>query len=220
MILIVDDDHAFRALMAAVCARAGYSCVEASTAEEALAAARSDRPDVVLLDVCLGASSGFALCRDLRERFGEQLPIIFLSGVRIEHSDRIAGLLLGGDEYLEKPVDEDELLARIRRAIARATPAARTNGTLLAAAAGLTKREKEILALLASGRGTAAIADDLVISPKTVATHVQRILAKLDVHSRSEAVAFAYREGLVDDVSAHLLTVPSPPALSPRRPAR
>jgi DNA-binding NarL/FixJ family response regulator len=210
MILIVDDDRAFRALMATVCARAGYSCVEAGTAEEALSAARTERPDVVLLDVCLRASSGFALCRDLRERFGEQLPIIFLSGVRIEQSDRIAGLLLGGDDYLEKPVDQEELLARMRRALARATPAARANGTSLAAAAGLTGRESEILALLASGHGTAAIANELVISPKTVATHVQRILAKLDVHSRSEAVAFAYREGLVDDVSAHLLTPSSP----------
>jgi DNA-binding NarL/FixJ family response regulator len=205
MILIVDDDRSFRHLIAVVCARAGYSSVQAGTADEALAAAGSERPDVVLLDVCLGASSGFAVCRDLRERFGEQLPIIFLSGVRIDHSDRVAGLLLGGDDYLEKPVDQEELLARIRRAIARAAPTARINGTSRAIAAGLTAREKEILALLAAGRGTARIANELVISPKTVATHVQRILKKLDVHSRSEAVAFAYREGLVDDVSAHLI---------------
>jgi DNA-binding NarL/FixJ family response regulator len=62
-----------------------------------------------------------------------------------------------------------------------------------------------VLTLLAEGLGTNAIAARLYISPKTVGTHVQRILAKLDMHSRAEAVAFAYREGLVEDVSANAL---------------
>ena len=210
LILIVDDDPAFRDLMSVLCEEAGYTCAEATTAEEALAIAREDRPDLVLLDVSLGATSGFALCRELRDRYGEQLAIIFISGARTGHSDRVAGLLLGGDDYLEKPVDNDELLARIRRAVARVAPAARRNGSARAAAAGLTLREKQILALLASGHGTRAIANELVISPKTVATHVQRILTKLGVHSRSEAVAFAYREGLVDDATAHLFAASAP----------
>jgi DNA-binding NarL/FixJ family response regulator len=62
-----------------------------------------------------------------------------------------------------------------------------------------------VLSLLAQGLGTDEISERLYISPKTVGTHVQRILAKLDIHSRAEAVAFAYREGLVEDVSAHAL---------------
>ena len=205
-ILIVDDDPGFRELMSILCERAGFECVEATTAEEAMEAAREQRPDVVLLDVSLGATSGYAVCRDLRELFGEHLAIIFVSGVRTDHADRVAGLLLGADDYIEKPVMEDELLARIRRAVARGRSAA-SNGNLAGAAASLTAREQEILALLARGSGTAAIATELVISPKTVATHVQRILKKLDVHSRGEAVAFAYREGLVEEVSAHLLPV-------------
>jgi DNA-binding NarL/FixJ family response regulator len=62
---------------------------------------------------------------------------------------------------------------------------------------GLTARELEILRLLAEGRQQRAIADGLVISPKTVGTHIERILAKVGVHSRAAAVAVAFREGLV-----------------------
>ena len=67
-----------------------------------------------------------------------------------------------------------------------------------------------MLGLLAHGLGTGAISKRLYISPKTVSTHVQRILAKLDLHSRGEAVAFAYRKGLVADVSADAVPLTAP----------
>ena len=81
--------------------------------------------------------------------------------------------------------------SRMRRLLARAStrPAAR-------AAEGLTGREQEILRLLAAGLDQAAIASLLVISPKTVSTHIQRILGKLGVRSRAQAVAFAHQHGL------------------------
>src|SRR4051794_27049527 len=202
-VLIVDDDPGFRELVAVLCRRLGYSCVEAGTADEALAAARLGRLDVVLLDVMLGGTSGYEVCRDLRDEFGERLPIIFLSGTRTASSDRIAGLLLGGDDYLTKPVDPGELLARLQRAIARSSSVRRSSNGVTAR---LTPRERDVLALLAQGLETEEISERLYISPKTVGTHVQRILTKLDLHSRTAAVAFAYREGLVDedeDVSAH-----------------
>jgi DNA-binding NarL/FixJ family response regulator len=201
-ILIVDDDPGFREMVSVLCGRLSYSCVEAGSADEALGAARLGRPDVVLLDVMLGGTSGYEVCRELREEFGERLPIIFLSGARTASSDRVAGLLLGADDYLTKPVEPGELLARVQRAIARSASDRRhVNG----AAARLTVRELDVLKLLAEGLGTEAIAERLFISPKTVGTHVQRILAKLDLHSRAAAVAFAYREGLVEEeVSAHV----------------
>jgi len=202
-ILVVDDDPAFRELVSVLCSHAGYGCLEAETREEALASASENRPDVVLLDVKLGGTSGYQICRDLREEFGEQLPIIFVSGSRTDASDRVAGLLLGADDYVTKPIEPEELLARVGRAVTRSTSAAR--GAPNGAGKRLTPREHDVLDLLAQGFGTEAISDRLFISPKTVSTHVQRILAKLGVHSRAEAVAFAYREGLVDDVSAQAL---------------
>jgi DNA-binding NarL/FixJ family response regulator len=202
-ILIVDDDPDFRELVAVLCERAGFACAEAETREEALDSVTRKRPDVVLLDVMLGRTSGYQVCRELRDQFGEQLPIIFLSGARTAASDRIAGLLLGGDDYITKPIEPEELLARVQRAVVRSRSGedSVTNG----AGARLTPREREVLTLLAEGLGTEEICERLYISPKTVGTHVQRILAKLDLHSRAEAVAFAYREGLVEDVSAHAL---------------
>ena len=200
-ILIVDDDPDFRELVSAVCRRGGYTPVEADTREEVLALAKGERPDAVLLDVKLGATSGYQVCRELREEFGEHLPILFVSGARTDASDRVAGLLLGGDDYLTKPIDSDELLARVGRALTRAGSSQNGNGGQ--AAARLTPRERDVLALLAQGLATAAISDELHLSPKTVGTHVQRILTKLDVHSRAGAVGVAYREGLIGDVSAH-----------------
>src|ERR671931_822087 len=204
-ILIVDDDDPFRAMVSVLLERAGFAAAEASNGEEALAAVRRRRPAAALLDIQLDGMSGYAICRELRQQFGEQLPIIFLSGARVEASDRVAGLLIGADDYMTKPLDADELLARVGRALTRVDAAERSsNGA--GAASRLTPRERDVLRLLAEGLGTDAIAKNLYISPKTVGTHVQRMLAKLHMHSRAEAVAFAYREGLVEEVSAHALS--------------
>lgn len=195
-ILIVDDDGGFRALVATLLTDAGLGeAVEAATGSEALAALREERPALVLLDVLLPDISGFQVCRTLRDEFGEDLPVIFVSGERVEPADRAIGLLVGADDYLVKPVDPDELLARIRRAITRSRhepPAATTARPL-----DLTAREHEILERLAQGQAPAEIAAALVISPKTVASHAQRILAKLGVHSRAQAVAAAYQLGII-----------------------
>jgi DNA-binding NarL/FixJ family response regulator len=203
-VLVVDDDPGFRELVLTLCRRAGYDCREAETGEEALATARRERPDVVILDVKLGDTSGYQVCRDLREQFGEQLAIIFVSGARTDSSDRVAGLLLGADDYMTKPFDPEELFARIGRAVVRSTSSEEGKA---AEPMLLTPREREVLSLLAQGLGTQAISERLFISPKTVSTHVQRILAKLALHSRAEAVAFAYREDLVGDFAAHGLSV-------------
>jgi DNA-binding NarL/FixJ family response regulator len=203
-ILIVDDDPGFRDFLSTLCSQAGYTCRAAATRQEALASAAANRPDVVLLDVKLGRASGYQVCRDLRERFGELLSIILVSGARTDSSDRVAGLLLGADDYVTKPFDPEELLARVQRALARGSSA---DSESAADRKRLTPREQEILRLLANGHGTRAISGQLHISPKTVSTHVQRILVKLGLHSRGEAVAFAYREGLVQEPGAPRLAL-------------
>ena len=162
---------------------------------DALALAVRRRPDAVIADVRLPDMTGYELCHDLRQRFGEDLPIVLISADRTESSDRIAALLLGADDYFAKPVPVGELLARMRRLLAR-LPARPADGL----AASLTTRESQVLTLLADGLGQPRIADELVISPKTVGTHIQRILEKLQVHSRAEAVAIAHRQGLVRDL--------------------
>jgi DNA-binding NarL/FixJ family response regulator len=188
-VLIVDDDEPFRALVAALVEQAGFEVQHAETGEDALRLAAEVLPAVVVLDVVLPGLSGYEVCRRLREEFGDAVPIIFVSGERAQEYDRAAGMLLGADDYVTKPFDPGEFLARIRR------HASRSRQTRVAIQ--LTPREQQVLALLASGLGQKEIAAALVISEKTVATHIQRLLSKLGAHSRAQAVATAHREGLV-----------------------
>jgi len=190
-ILVVDDDRSFRRLMKTVLERAGYSTLEAETGEQGIEMAHGERPALVLLDVKLPGIHGYEVCRELKEMFGPDLPVLLVSGVRTEPYDRAAGLLIGADASLAKPVDADELLALVRKYLLPSQPLAHER-----AARELTKREREILELLAQGLDQKEIAQTLVISEKTVATHIQRILEKLGVHSRAQAVALAHRSGL------------------------
>jgi DNA-binding NarL/FixJ family response regulator len=192
-VLVVDDDAGFRAFLSALLAHVGFAVVEAADGCAALAAAREGRPDAVILDVCLPSLNGYEVCRELRGLYGEELPILFVSGERIEPLDRAAGMLVGGDDYLVKPVDPDELLARFRRLLERGGASRVGEGVKL----DLTDREIDVLQFVAEGLPPAQIAKRLVISPKTVSSHVQRILAKLGVHTRAQAVAVAYEAGLI-----------------------
>jgi DNA-binding NarL/FixJ family response regulator len=190
-ILVVDDDPESRAVLSGVLERVGHvtRCVE--TGEEALATVADDTPSLVVLDVCLPGISGYEVCRELRERFGDDLPIVFVSAARTESYDRVAGLLVGGDDYLVKPVAPDELVIRVARLIRRSVP---LNSTVTAK---LTRREVEVLRLLAQGMSGKDVAERLVLSPKTVSTHVEHILDKLGVQNRAQAVALAFRLDLV-----------------------
>jgi DNA-binding NarL/FixJ family response regulator len=142
--------------------------------------------------VRLPGISGYEVLRELRSRYGETLPIIFVSGERVEAFDRVAGILLGADDYVVKPFAPDELIARVRRLVFRA-------GSDDPGALGtkLTRREQEVLQLLASGLTQQQIAKQLVISSSTVDSHIEHVLEKLGVRSRAQAVALALRSGLV-----------------------
>jgi DNA-binding NarL/FixJ family response regulator len=187
-VLVIEDDQNYRQLLISLLERAGYPAVGLPNGEEALALTEAERPALVILDVKLPGVSGYEVCRELKDAYGNSLPVIFISGVRTEPFDRAAGLLVGADDYVVKPFDADELLARVRNHLA---PPARVPHPH--SASSLTRRELEVLRLLADGLDQAEIAERLVISPKTVATHIQHILEKLGVHSRAQAVALAHR---------------------------
>lgn len=188
-VFVVDDDAGLRALVGDLLRAAEYEVVEAEAGAAALELAADRTPALVVLDVALPGVSGYEVCRSLRERFGSGLPILFMSGECTEPHDRVAGLLLGGDDYLSKPFDEGEFVARVQ-ALLRRSSAVRSEPRL-------TPREQEVLSLLADGMTQDDIAARLVISARTVATHIERILSKLGVHSRAQAVAVAYRDRLL-----------------------
>lgn len=193
-ILIVDDDPLSRALMTDALEQIGCPTLGVSSASEAFEAARREPLRGIILEVCLDEVSGYEVCRELRDEFGDQLPVVFVSAQRTESHDRVAGFLVGGDDFIVKPFAVDEFVARVRRLLERA------EGRRVFESA-LTARELEILALVADGLSRNDIAGRLYISPKTVGTHIERIYRKLGVHTRAHAVAFAYEHGMLPTAS-------------------
>jgi len=219
-ILVADGDAPTRTLIAGLLAHVGYRTLEATSGHQALALTASEQPRLFLIDVELPGISGYETCRELRDRYGNTLPIVLLSATRVEPLDRIAGLLIGADDYIVKPFDPGELLARVRTLLRRHTTNNGNNHNDNANGRTglhtLTGREREILDLLAHGRSQDDIAGELYITPKTVATHIQRVLTKLGVHSRAQAVAFALRHTPTDtEPDPNTETSPLPAELEP-----
>jgi DNA-binding NarL/FixJ family response regulator len=208
-ILIVDHDDASRVAAVQAAVRLGYDARPTPSADELLERLGSERPSLAIVEVELeGPVNGLEVMHQLHERFGADVPVILVSANRTDPLDRTAGLMLGADDYLAKPLDSGELLARVRRSLRRATPKTNGNGNGNGHRdeSSLSPREREILTLLAEGRTQSQIAAALVISSKTVATHIQHILSKLGVNTRAQAVSAAFRRGLVEpDVQAHAL---------------
>ena len=206
LILVADHEPACRDRITRLLRRIGFETAETPTGPETLEAAARLKPSLVVLDVSLPDVSGYEVCRELRDEYGSEVGIIFVSRERTTPADRVAGLLVGADDYIVKPFDDDELLARARGVLRRIEPPlglAEERETEVVGAL-LTVREREVLRFLARGQSQAQIAEQLFISPKTVGGHIQRILTKLDVHSRAHAVALAHRHGLAD-VKGHAL---------------
>jgi two-component system KDP operon response regulator KdpE len=112
-ILIVDDEAAIRRLLGAALARAGYRIIEAATAREALTAVQIDKPDAVLLDLGLPDRDGLELVPLLKQA---GLAVVIVSA-REATGEKVTALDLGADDYVTKPFDTDEVLARIRTAL-------------------------------------------------------------------------------------------------------
>ncbi|MCA1190428.1 MULTISPECIES: response regulator transcription factor [unclassified Saccharopolyspora] len=122
-LLVVDDEPTVRELLAATLRFAGFRVTAAATGAEALRAAVDERPDLVLLDVMLPDADGFEVLRRLREERGGQVPVLFLTA-RDAPRDKVRGLTLGGDDYVTKPFDPEELIARIHAVLRRSGHAA------------------------------------------------------------------------------------------------
>lgn len=190
-VLVADHDSISRGEIIDALRVAGFAVCEADNGGDALALARSMPPAAAVLDPMLPGLSGYEVCRRLKDDRGDGVAVVFVSGERTESCDRVAGLLVGADDYLVKPVAADELVTRVRALIARANRSASSDDTL-GALDEFTAREREILQRLGRGLGQDQIAAQLFISPKTVANHMDHVLKKLGVHSRAQAVAAAY----------------------------
>ena len=137
-ILIVEDERAIVEILKFNFKREGYDTLEALDGEAGLELARTEDPDLILLDVMLPKMNGFDICKNLREA-GSTVPIIMLTA-REEEADKVMGLELGADDYITKPFNILELKARIRALLRRANaaPQQKQPETLLLTAGGIT----------------------------------------------------------------------------------
>lgn len=115
-ILVVDDEQPIVEAVAYNLKKEGFAVLTASDAEQCLELARKETPDLVILDVMLPSASGFDICRMLRKQGG--LPIIMLTA-RADETDRVVGLELGADDYVTKPFNMRELMARVKSVLRR-----------------------------------------------------------------------------------------------------
>jgi DNA-binding NarL/FixJ family response regulator len=209
-VLVADADDAGRAELARLLEEADHQVVQVASGREALDKIRALTPCLALLEIQLADDvCGYEVCRTIRELHGEAVPVIFVSGSRTEPYDRVAGLLLGADDYVVKPYASDELLTRIRNLLRRSSG----RGLPESVVEKLTRREREVLQLLAEGLRKDEIAIRMFISTKTVGTHLTNLCRKLDVHSQAQAVALAFREELVASPEADNVAA-EPPALA------
>jgi DNA-binding NarL/FixJ family response regulator len=210
-VLIVDDDKLMRAgLRAVLSSDEGIEVVgEADDGRAAIDSARRLAPDVVLMDVRMPEMDGITATREVLDAAPDCRVVIVTT---FEEDDYVfGGLAAGASGFLLKRTGPEELIAAIhtvaggeallspsvtRRVIERMArePGVEPQEERLEE---LTEREREVLELIAAGLTNSEIADRLVIEESTVKTHVKRVLMKLDLRDRVQAVIFAYENGVV-----------------------
>ena len=217
-VLIVDDDDLMRAGLRGVLATSAESIDvvgEAGNGRDAIYHTRVARPDVVLMDVRMPDLDGISATREILAAFPGVRVVILTT---FEQDDYIFGALnAGASGFLLKRTPPEELIAAIHtiasgssllsptvtsRVIARMANHPVPDPQRAARLGELTRRERQVLELLARGFSNAEIAAELVIEESTVKTHVTRVLSKLDARDRVQAVIFAYESGLVPRGSA------------------
>jgi len=210
-VLLVDDDDLMRAgLKAVLSTDAGIEVVaEAGDGRSAVVAARRHGPDVVLMDVRMPDLDGIAATREV-VAVSPEIKVAILT--TFEQDDYIFGALnAGASGFLLKRTKPEELIAAIhtlaagdsllspsvtRRVIERMTEQPVPDSFAKELLERLTPREREVLELISGGLSNAEIAATFVIEESTVKTHVKRILMKLRLRDRVQAVIFAYESGL------------------------
>ncbi len=202
-ILVVEDELLTRRTLQELLQREGFVVTTAGTVAEGLGEINRRAYDLVLLDINLPDGDGLTACRRIRER--HRMPIVFLSTKR-QLEDRVAGLETGADDYIVKPFEPLEMIARVRAQLRRARELNGEAGSIIHAGplvidsamqdalidgkpVGLTQKEFQLLHLLASRAGKAVSrdflieqlwAEDELASDKNVAVYIRRIRQKIE----------------------------------------
>ncbi len=199
-LLVIEDDEQTRENLEIILDMEGYDVRTAGNGRDGLALAQSELPNLIICDVSMPEMSGHDVLRKLRGTPGTaDIPFIFLTAQGERHHQR-AGMNMGADDYLCKPLDAEDLLAAVRArlqrkrenvdaALANAGPDFSSPAPL--ESLGLTVREAEVLLWVSQGKANADVATILGMSEKTVKIHLGHIFEKLNVETRTAAAMVA-----------------------------
>lgn len=217
-VLIVDDDVTLRTALVHYLENRGYGVLHAGSGLDGLTLFNQKHPDVVVSDVMMPKMDGLEFCRQLRNtRSGQLTPFIFLSS-RGELDDRVEGHKMGADDYLVKPFEPRELVAKIEVQLERsrrihaelvqllqqAQHIVTSSPTPAASGAAktpepdplpLTPAEERVFWEVIQGLTNKQIGKRLFISHRTVQTHLSNILSKLSLENRAQLTRFAFENG-------------------------
>ncbi|KAA9373518.1 response regulator transcription factor [Microbispora cellulosiformans] len=211
-VVIADDQALVRSGFGMILAADGIEVTaEAADGAEAVAAVRRTRPDVVLMDIRMPRMDGLEATRQIMAADPGETRVLILTTYDLDHYV-YAALTAGASGFLLKDVTPEHLVAAVRlvragdallaptitrRLVERFARRDEAGTAVHGDLSELTPRELEVLRLLATGLSNAELADRLSLSPTTVKTHVARILSKLGLRDRVQAVVLAYETGLV-----------------------
>ncbi len=208
LVIIADDDPQIREILRLYLEKDGFSVVEAQDGAEAILKVQSEQPSLLLLDIMMPVMDGLEVCRQVRKI--SKVPIIMLTA-RDEDDDRIMGLDIGADDYITKPFNPREVIARIKAVLRRAAPENGDNKGKLTLPnlavdmmeysvvsfgqeVTLTAKEMDLLWYLASNAGQVFTRNQLLEAiwgytyygdTRTVDTHIKRLRHKLAIPSDS-----------------------------------
>ncbi|GLX08001.1 response regulator transcription factor [Microbispora sp. NBRC 16548] len=211
-VVIADDQALVRSGFGMILAADGIEVTaEAADGAEAVAAVRRTRPDVVLMDIRMPRMDGLEATRQIMAADPGETRVLILTTYDVDHYV-YAALTAGASGFLLKDVTPEHLVAAVRlvragdallaptitrRLVERFARRDEARAAVHRDLSELTPRELEVLRLLATGLSNAELADRLSLSPTTVKTHVARILSKLGLRDRVQAVVLAYETGLI-----------------------
>jgi FixJ family two-component response regulator len=188
-VFVVDDDHATRRAMELLMRSVGLACETFHSADDFLDRIDNERGGCLVLDIRMPGLGGLEL-QDKLVGCGNSLPIIFITG----HGDvpmAVEAMQKGAVDFIQKPARDQDLLDRITRALdvdSRKRSERAQKSDIAARVENLTKREREVLELVVTGKANKVIAFELGVSQRTVEIHRARVMAKMQAHSLADLV--------------------------------
>lgn len=203
-LLLIDDDPNLIFLVKDYLELRGYEVITAGNGREALKLLERDTPSMIICDVMMPEMDGYSFVKRVRENSKTNwIPVLFLSA-KGQSQDRVKGLNTGADIYMVKPFEPDELVAQIESSLKQTTRLIKHQGQSPTSKSTiqvpydveLTPTEIKVVQFVARGMANREIASELLVSQRTVESHVSNMLGKTGLNNRTELARWAIENGL------------------------